>query len=280
MSLAFPEYEIVFSNEERPHLIVKTPDGKYTNSKWDAPYIFWSGERYGIKRNRRNCPLLVGLLSRTPYKNNHFYTPYILEVLFRYHKSNIRQYVGGVRKKFLCYIASNCRKNRDNFFSLAKQYDDSSEALGKCMNTGNRAKGGWNNLSVIYKDYIFGIAMENRDVPGYVTEKIIAVFSGGAISIYCGDSDKVSKWFNPNAYIDVNNFDNFEQVIAYMDYLVKNPKLLHAMQTAPIFRYNKLPEDLDFFDTVPNQHALMAAEYIRRAFFRQVLNNMQDDVNH
>ena len=47
---AFPEYKLKFSNTVPPHLIVKVPDGKNINSQWDAPYIFWSGERYGIKK--------------------------------------------------------------------------------------------------------------------------------------------------------------------------------------------------------------------------------------
>ncbi len=271
LNLAFPEFKIIFSNDIEPHLIIKTPDGKKITSEWDAPYIFFSGERYGIKRNRRNGPPIVELLSRTPIKSNQCYLPFILSSSAAQDFKNIRKHKGGKRDKILAYINSNCRKNRELFFKKAREYDLSSEALGKCSNTGKRAHGGWFNLGDIYREYIFGIAMENRNVPGYVTEKIMNVFAGGAIPIYWGDSETVRKWINPKAYIDVSDFSDFDQVIRYLDYLVNNPKKLRTIQEAPIFRDGIVPEFLDIYKDPPNKNIRECAEMIRREFFKQVI---------
>ena len=271
LKLAFPEYKLVFSKDEEPHLIIQTPEGRKIQSKWDAPYIYVSGERYGIKRNRRNGPPITELISRTPTRSNQCFIPFILSSKAAGDFTKIRKYKREGRKKLLAYINSNCRKNRELFFKKAREYDSTAEALGKCSNTGARAGGGWFGAGSAYSEYIFGIAMENRLVPGYVTEKIMNVFEGGAIPIYWGDSKTLRKWINPEAYIDVSDFKDFDQVIRYIDYLIKNPEKLEYMQKAPIFRDNKVPEFLNIYQDPPSRHLRECAEMIRREFYKQVM---------
>ena len=50
LSIAFPEYKIVFSNKLPPHLIIKTPEGRDKLLKWNAPYIFFSTELFNLKQ--------------------------------------------------------------------------------------------------------------------------------------------------------------------------------------------------------------------------------------
>ncbi|NQY41825.1 MAG: hypothetical protein HRT87_00525 [Legionellales bacterium] len=92
LKLAFPEYKLVFSKDEEPHLIIQTPEGRKIQSKWDAPYIYVSGERYGIKRNRRNGPPITELISRTPTRSNQCFIPFIISSKAAGDFTKIRKY--------------------------------------------------------------------------------------------------------------------------------------------------------------------------------------------
>ena len=50
------------------------------------------------------------------------------------------------------------------------------------------------------KDYMFSIAVENDQHPGYFTEKIMNCFALGTIPVYLGDPD-ISDWFNMDGII-------------------------------------------------------------------------------
>ncbi len=270
LAKAFPDYDIVFSNDKPPHLIIKTPDGRKTTSKWDAPYIFWSGERYGIRRNRANGPPFAEILSRTPLKANQFYFPFVLQRDISL--PMVRKYTGGKRENFAAYINSNCMEVRETFFKKLKEYNKDAKALGKCSNlTGERPSGGYNDLAKIYKTFRFGFAMENHSVPGYITEKIINVFEGGAIPIFWGDSEAARALFNPEAYIDLKDFKDFNQAIKYIDYLENHPKQLEHMQNAPVFRQHVIPELFLLKEKPSPKYLQECADFIRREYFKAVL---------
>jgi hypothetical protein len=146
---------------------------------------------------------------------------------------------------------------------------DSAEALGQCSNP-NKTKqpGGWGDLDQIYAQYDFGFAMENHQVPGYITEKILNVFRGGAIPIYWGDSETVKNYFNPKAYIDVGEFDSLEKAADYIVQLSQDKKAIARMRQEPIFKDNHMPEI--FRISIDPQHPLLkrAAEFIRMEYNR------------
>lgn len=63
--------------------------------------------------------------------------------------------------------------------------------------------------------YKFNIAMENSMVDDYTTEKLVDALYAGTVPIYWGNR-KVGKQFNPEAFIDISDFDSFDSAIEYI----------------------------------------------------------------
>jgi len=61
-------------------------------------------------------------------------------------------------------------------------------------------------------DYKFTVAFENTLAKGYTTEKLYQPLAANSIPIYWGNPD-VAKDFNPKAFINCNDYKNFDEVI-------------------------------------------------------------------
>lgn len=272
VKLAFPDRKVVISNDRQPHLILRSEHIKPAVSRspeyerWNAPYVSFSQEHWTIakRRYRKNAPPLAEFVSSVTKQKRELYFPFVAwcglnpERIYADNK---------VRTKFLAYIASNCIKQREKLFALIKERKDSAEALGRCSNP-NKTKcpGGWGELDDVYAHYDFGFAMENHQVPGYITEKIINVFRGGAIPIYWGDSETVKNYFNPKAYIDVGEFDSLEKAADYIVQLSQDKKAIEHMRQEPIFKDNRVP-NIFGINTDPHHPLLkQAAEFIRAEY--------------
>jgi hypothetical protein len=140
------------------------------------------------------------------------------------------------RKVNFMYIARNCsNKIRETIFTkLRNNTHEKAVSLGKCQNTddeneflkmqmgGNNWKdilknklnikedndeqyGGnyWEKNFLLYSKTKFAIALENSLQPGYITEKIILAFSGGAIPIYWGPPE-IKEFFNEKSFYYLN----------------------------------------------------------------------------
>lgn len=272
VKLAFPDRKVVISNDKQPHLILRSEHIKpaLSNSpeyqRWHAPYISFSQEYWTLAKHRyrKNAPPLAELVSRKPRKKRELYFPFIAwcglnpERIYTDNK---------IRTKFLAYIASNCIKQREKLFSLIKKQKDSAEALGRCSNLNKTScPGGWGELAQVYAHYDFAFAMENHQVPGYITEKILNAFRGGAIPIYWGDSETVKSYFNPKAYIDVGAFNSLAEAADYIIKLSQDKKAIRRMQKEPIFKDNQVPE-IFHINTDPHHPLLkQAAQFIRTAY--------------
>jgi hypothetical protein len=254
ISAAFPDKEILYRDDVQPHLIVRElfvggEDMKRkifpkaaSHCKWTAPYVSISGERRSLDPRiyKRDAPPILNFVSREPIKKDEVYLPFLV---WSSKFNNTREHIEHDRK-FLVYVNSNCIKEREKLFALIREKDSSAEALGKCSNTrnGERAAGGWQNITDLYSQYNFVFAMENEQWPGYITEKILNVLQAGAIPIYWGDSNTVAEFFNPKAYIDVNKFKSLEEAAEYIVNLSKDSEKVKAMQREPMFKDNKVHE--------------------------------------
>lgn len=65
------------------------------------------------------------------------------------------------------------------------------------------------------RNYKFNLAIENTDVDGYVTEKIIEPFIVGSVPIYWGNS-WVKEEFGEGGYINVGDFDSLENAVEFI----------------------------------------------------------------
>ena len=93
------------------------------------------------------------------------------------------------------------------------------------------------------KDYKFTIAFENEPASGYITEKIVHPLAVGSIPIYWGSS-KIANYFNPKAFINCHDYQNFEQVVERVIAIDNDPDLyaryIQAPPTAPGNYYHDL----------------------------------------
>jgi len=134
------------------------------------------------------------------------------------------------QKHFLMYAQSNCGiKYREEAFDELSEIGHVHQG-GPCWGLKHeRAKvsehitidreGGKKGNKNIYKDYRFALVMENKNHTGFISEKIINSFLGGAIPVWYGTQD-IFKVFNKDAFIyyDVEDPKSAVNKIAYLEY--------------------------------------------------------------
>jgi hypothetical protein len=141
----------------------------------------------------------------------------------------------------LAYCNSNKIAQREYIFNIfvEKTSVDVCHAYGNCCGKYTKTKrtqvpGNWHSDQLIdtYKDYKFVLAMENKMVDGYVTEKIINAFYSGAIPIYWGSSN-ITEFFNKDAFINVSDFKTFEECV---DHVIRmTDDTINMMRSQPIY---------------------------------------------
>ena len=89
----------------------------------------------------------------------------------------------------------------------------------------------------------FTIAFENTSSPGYTTEKILHAFISNTIPIYWGDPE-VTKDFNPKAFINCQDFEDFEAVMDRIREVDTDDGLYLSILNESPFVDNNIPEEL------------------------------------
>ncbi len=89
--------------------------------------------------------------------------------------------------------------------------------------------------------------MENIKKEGYITEKILNVYRGGAIPVFYGDSKSAEKFFNKDTYIDLSDFNNFEEAGEYIYNLSLNKEKLKEIKNKNIFKDENLMYNIDYY---------------------------------
>lgn len=235
---------ITYDNTDNCDIIIRSNFNRiepYWNKK-KKPYLYWSGEPYiPCKNNDDNN----GLYIITTYIFNHdsIYIPYCLYSPYLYLS---RKYPNKNRKYSIAYCSSNKIPIREDIFNVfvwrmgIEQCHSLGKNCGSYPNTKRKVDGNWENIKLIekYSEYRFVLAMENNDIDGYVTEKIINAFYSGAIPIYWGNK-KVLDYFNPKAFIYVNNFPTLSHCVHYVDSLKQED--IDIMFNEPIYNpYNEI----------------------------------------
>ena len=250
-------------------------------SHWDNgangsdKYIFISPERYDATETYSfNDPNCIAKIFTTEDSNvasikDSFYIPYFLDVgPFIFNESPMkREYVNNSRNSLAAYVARYSPEHRDLMFKALYDLDETktTDGLGNANHTKDKdipPRQKWWEISTVYKDYLFGFAMENTNEDGYITEKIMNVYRGGAIPIYWGTA-KVKDIFNPESFVYVNDYPTFEDCAKDIIAISKNKKRLEKMQNAPIFNINSIIDYSKYFDTPSPQWVIDIADKIK-----------------
>jgi hypothetical protein len=159
------------------------------------------------------------------------------------------------KDSFCSFVVSNpnCQQRNDFFSKLnaIKPVDSGGRLFN---NTGKELSGEQAKIDFL-STRKFNICFEPFEHPGYVTEKIMHAFYARTVPIYWG-SDTIASDFNPNAFINVKEFNRPEDAIeyilqvdadedAYMTYL-QNPPFANNLPPSYMF----LDNFLNWFDAV------------------------------
>ena len=234
----------LYRNSSDCHVIIRShflnQEAKW-NSNISKPYILWSGESYDVPHDNTLCNYLH--ISTTYLENQpHIYVPYVLDSPYLYKERRISN---NVRPFLVAYCSSNKVAIRELLFNkfVEKAGIEKCHALGKCYggkykDSQRKVEGTWQSGELIeeYTKYKFVFAIENKKVNGYVTEKIMNAFHSGAIPIYWGSSN-INELFNPCAFINVGDFNSFEECVDHV--LSLTDEQIENMLREPIYGYNK-----------------------------------------
>lgn len=89
----------------------------------------------------------------------------------------------------------------------------------------------------------FSICIEPLKHDGWIAERIVDGFFADTIPIYFGSSN-ISDIFNPKAFINVNDYPDFDAAIDRIMEIENNDELYLEMMRQPIFNNPKYPEEL------------------------------------
>ena len=139
------------------------------------------------------------------------------------------------------YVASTCHRNRRDelFTQISKLFR--IDSLGKCKHGSNMNRfnysldkkpvtipHGTTTLDNIrYKqetlsNYLFYLAFENTNEPGYITEKVFDALIAGSVPIYYGHNDCKKVIPHKKAVIFIDDYNDITSLVNYLKYLINN----------------------------------------------------------
>ena len=149
------------------------------------------------------------------------------------------------KSKFCNFVFSNPSGERENILNAIQKYKkvDCAGNLRNNMPNGAKVKGrGDQKEKVLFlSDYKFTIAAENKKRNGYTTEKLFHALVSGGVPIYWG-SESVNKDFNPERFINVEDFNSYDELLNEIIYLDQNDRAYKQKISKPIFADNKIPD--------------------------------------
>lgn len=133
------------------------------------------------------------------------------------------------------YSNPNAHAMRDRLFfeiSKYKHVDSLGRHLNNMNKTGTGFEGHSNECVPIKRDYKFSIAAENAMYSGYTSEKMLTSLEAHTVPIYFGNP-YVKNEINPEAFIDVSDFDSLSSLISYIEEVDNNDDLWCKYVSAP-----------------------------------------------
>jgi GR25 family glycosyltransferase involved in LPS biosynthesis len=251
LNLTYPGIKVNFENSEDCHAICLTHFTRVEDywNKTNKPFILWNGESYNLPSSIKNSSNIIKFSS---VEISDFKIPYAFHAFVEYKERNLwLKYKLNNRfpdrKKLFgyCISADRDESERKQFIENIGKFTKNVYSLGRYKIIGHnqeKVNGKWNSeeLQKKYSEFKFILAAENKIKEGYITEKIINVFSSGAIPIYIGDSEYAKKIFNPKAFICVDDFISSQECIKFV--LSLSDSKLEDYINEPIFNKTKESE--------------------------------------
>lgn len=238
---------------------------KYT----DCVKIFYTGEN--DYPNFNECDYAISFHDIDVCGRNLRYPLYALETPKIRTEANLIKGPEASHRKFCSLVMSNssmCDPVRLKIIEAVNNYKPISSG-GKYHNTiGHRVQDKIEFLT----NYKFNLALENSLIDGYITEKIADAFIASTVPIYWGGKYAKSD-FNPNAFINVNDYDTIDSFIKALCEIDSDPALYMSYLTAP----SRLSETISNFDEklssfltkIASERKIFRTDYGEMGLFKQ-----------
>lgn len=105
----------------------------------------------------------------------------------------------------------------------------------------------------VLSNYKFSICFENRNYPGYYTEKPFHAKTSGTVPIYFSDK-QISNDMNEKAFIHYGDFDSMDSLVEYVKRVDQDDELYKNYAEQPLFKNNIIKDEfkpdavLSFFE--------------------------------
>ena len=225
--ILWERYDVVLS--DKPEWLVYSVFGNEHLSYNNCVKIFYTGENYTPDFNL--CDYALGF-EYMDFGDRYMRLPLWLmygndveAMLHKHEHPSLTE-----KTDFCSFVVSNPHGNeaRAQFMDELSKY--------KTVHSGGR----WRNnvggpvadKSAFQKTHKFSIAFENARHPGYTTEKLMQSFAAQTIPIYWGDP-RVAETFNTNAFINCNDYPNWESVIERVKEIDQDDALWQKMMETP-----------------------------------------------
>ncbi|KAK3833930.1 MAG: hypothetical protein JOS17DRAFT_739823 [Linnemannia elongata] len=149
-------------------------------------------------------------------------------------------------ENYIAFIVSNCDARNDRLHLIDKLIADAgAHSYGWCSHNKDmpeelqgREKEQWQQKKQkLLAGYPFGLAAENSNCLGYVTEKFYDVLATGAIPVYMGAPD-IADFVPEGSYINAKDFATYDDLIHHMK----------TVDRAPFYKWKEIvKEDVNKF---------------------------------
>ncbi len=264
--------------------------------KYDCVRVFYTGEN--IEPNFKECDYALSFFydchQSLSYFNNYFgkQRSFRLPLYVLYHRNYKHTPQNKISKNIdterdfcnFLYSSVTC-KIRNHFFHKLCSY--------KKVNSGGKA---FNNIGHIVEqedtlNYLsrhkFSIAFENNERMGYTTEKLYNSFIAKTVPIYWGNP-LVTKDFNAKAFISAYDFNNFDELVAYVIKVDNDDKLYLEYLNQPMFangvnnhfiNWNNIVSMFDTIFSDKNTHFAIKGNIIYRKTLRFLIKKFTKTLN-
>lgn len=151
------------------------------------------------------------------------------------------------KKRFCAFtVTSNSCRERIKFFKELSKYKK-VDSYGKTLNNmGNELqKINYTDIPKVFrnKKYKFYICFDNNSTEEFISERLIIGMQSNTIPIYRG-SPNIGKYFNTKSFINVGDFENFNEVIEKIKKIDEDDELYEKVLKEPWFKNNKIPDSI------------------------------------
>jgi len=243
----FSNYEIFYNTNE-----IKNMDIIITHIKQKVEYFSEKAINIVISGENYNTNHKYDISISTLIKFNSFYNIYLPFLYASLKEQKLNNYnIKNTREKFCAFMYSYNLDHRIKYFNLLSKYLI-VDGIGKSCNNINLdtdRKLHNNDLSYldeaikIYSNYKFVLAIENKYIDGYFTEKIINPLIANSIPIYWG-SDYIFNFINKKRIIYIPDYENESELLNKIKEINEDNNLYNNIINQDIYIKGNNPIDI------------------------------------